>query len=312
MSIMLKGIDVSCHQKDIEWEKTKNEIQFAIIRAGYGKDNVDEKLVPNANACMNYNIPMGLYWFSYAYSVAMAEFEAECVIRQAKKYKIDYPIAYDAEYDTAKYCENHGVSFTRELCMELTLAFCNKVKEAGYQPAVYTNKDFANRFFDVKLLKSLGIDIWYAYYNKSIDRTDIEMWQYTSKGKVSGISGNVDMNYSYKDYTIDDEHPVGWVLEGDFWRYYLPSGDIVTSRWYKVDGLWYYFDPAGVMKTGWLDDQGKWYFLNDGKTTDAVPVGAMLSNMIINIEDPKHGIELYVFADDGHMLTQKSDRGNLV
>ena len=296
---MKKGIDLSTHNRVTDWGKVRENVDFVILRAGYGNNNIDEKLVPYAQACMSQGIPMGLYWFSYAYTPEMATREALHCITQARKYNITYPIAFDFEYDSVRYAQGKGVKVTRQLVMDMTVAFCKEVRSAGYIPAVYTNKDYALKYFDLAELKALGYDIWYAYYNKKPDRDDIALWQHTSSGSVPGIVGNVDMNISYVDYV---DHS-GWIQEGNIWKYQKENGEICKDCWQEVDGLWYHFDINGVMQTGWLEEGGKWYFLKND--------GAMANKEMLRIMSTEHGDEMFIFAEDGHML-RTNNRGAAV
>lgn len=296
---MKRGIDLSTHNQVTDWDKIKENVDFVILRAGYGKNNIDEKLVPYAATCMEREIPLGLYWFSYAYTVEMAKKEAQYCIQQAKKYQVAYPIAFDFEYDSVRYAERKGVKVTRQLVMDMTLAFCREVKEAGYIPMVYTNKDYANQYFNLTQLKEEGYAIWYAYYNKTCDRGDMALWQYTSSGSIQGISGKVDMNISYVDY-VDKS---GWIQEGDIWKYQKKDGSLCKNCWQQVEGLWYHFDPEGIMQIGWLKEEGKWYFLKND--------GSMANKEMLMIKSPIYGEETYIFAADGHML-QTNERGAAV
>ncbi len=293
---MKRGIDLSTHNQVTDWDKVRQAVDFIILRAGYGAGNIDEKLVPYAAACMEKGIPLGLYWFSYAYTVEMARREAQYCISQAKKYRVIYPIAFDFEYDSVRYAERKGVKVTRQLVMDMTLAFCREVKGAGYIPMVYTNKDYANQYFNLTQLREEGYAIWYAYYNKVCNREDMALWQHTDSGSIPGISGRVDRNICYVDYGDKS----GWIQEGDIWKYKKADGEICKNCWQEVDGLWYHFDSNGIMQTGWLKDEEKRYYLKSS--------GAMACNELLTVESPVHGIELYVFAADGHML-QTNERG---
>lgn len=294
---MQKGIDLSTHNKVTDWLKVKDNVDFIMLRAGYGKNNIDQKFVPYANACMEHCIPMGLYWFSYAYTVEMARNEALYCIQQAKKYTTVYPIAFDFEYDSARYAREKGVKVTKRLVMDMTVAFCKEIKDAGYVPLVYMNKDYSLNYFDLTELKSFGYDIWYAYYNKAPDRKDISVWQYTSSASIPGIQGNVDANISYVYYTINK---AGWVKFDDFWYYQEKNGEFCKNCWKCVDGKYYHFDPNGIMQTGWLKIDDKYYFLKND--------GSMACKEMLIIKDTKFGEEIYVFAEDGHML-QTNERG---
>ncbi len=194
----LKGIDVSQWQGNIDWQKVKGAgVQFAMLRAGYGRNNLDTKFHRNAKGAVAVGIPVGLYWFSYALNVEMAKKEAQYAVELAKKYKITWPIAYDLEYDTVSYAAKNGVTITKSLATQMAIAFCEEIKRLGYIPMVYTNLDYLNRYFD---RSKLPYDLWYAQYASTASVADKEIWQYSSKGSVPGIAGNVDMNHGYKDY----------------------------------------------------------------------------------------------------------------
>ena len=297
---MKKGIDLSYANMVTDWEKVKGQVDFVILRAGYGQGNIDRNLGAYAAACEKHNIPLGLYWFSYAYTVEMARAEARYCIEQARKYKVTYPIAFDFEYDSVRYAQGLDRSITKELVMKLVTAFCGEIQAAGYIPCVYTNKDYGNRYFDLSAIKEEGYLIWYAYYNKTSDRDDIALWQYSSDGEIDGISGRVDMNYSLKDFAKEE----GWQQDQEGrWRYLLEDGHHQSDSWRKIEGLWYHFDQDGYMQTGWIQDDGKWYYLKAS--------GAMAANEMLTIHSDIYGDELYVFAADGHML-QTNDRGAAV
>ena len=123
--------------------------------------------------------------------------EAQYAVEVAKKYKITWPIAYDLEYDTVSYAVKNGVAITKSLATQMAIAFCEEIKRLGYIPMVYTNLDYLNRYFD---RSKLPYDLWYAQYASTASVADKEIWQYSSKGSVPGIAGNVDMNHGYKDY----------------------------------------------------------------------------------------------------------------
>lgn len=214
-------IDVSTHQGVIDWKKVKEQgIEFVMLRAGYGKNNIDERFFDNATACTAYKIPFGIYWFSYAYTVDMAKREAEYAIAAVAKYKSKCPISFDLEYDTVKYAASKNVTIDKNLATKMAAAFCSAVRAAGYDAVNYTNKDYMNRVFDMQQLKEF--DVWYARYMDKCDRLDIHMWQKSSSGSVSGIKGKVDLNISFKEYesvnksgaaTASGKPPQGTVLK---------------------------------------------------------------------------------------------------
>lgn len=203
---LYKGPDISKHNGNVNIKKVRDAGYKRIgIRAGYGKNNIDEKYVSNALACFNLTVQVLLYWFSYAYTAAMAVAEAEFCIAQAKKYWSKCPIAFDFEYDSVNYARKRGVNVTKQLATDMAIAFLTKVKDAGYIPVIYTNKDYLNKYFDMdKIVKALGkVYVWYARYTSSLSATELELadiWQYTSSGSVPGISGKCDINVFYTDF----------------------------------------------------------------------------------------------------------------
>lgn len=199
---MKKGIDVSKHQGTIDWAKVKaSGVQFAMIRAGYGANNIDTQFKRNISECNRLGIPCGVYWFSYAYTEDMARKEAEYCLAAIKDYALDYPVAFDFEYDSVSYAAKNGVTMSKSLASKIVKAFCEAVEAAGYYAVNYANKDYLTNYFDAAVKKDY--DLWLAQWPKSPDLSappDCGIWQYSSTGKVSGISGNVDLNAAYKDY----------------------------------------------------------------------------------------------------------------
>ena len=196
--MQLFGIDVSEHQGAINWSQVKKSgVKFAMIRAGYGKNNVDKYFHQNAKNALAVGIPIGIYWFSYAYTVDMAKNEANYAISLVRQYDVTWPICYDLEYDSVNYAAKNGVTITKPLATQMAKAFCDTVKAAGYTPMNYSNLDYYNNYFD---MAQLPYDLWYAQYASKPSIDGMEIWQYSSSGNVAGISGNCDVNYAYKDY----------------------------------------------------------------------------------------------------------------
>ena len=190
-----KGIDVSYHQGIIDWGKVKNAgIEFAIIRIGYGMyDNQKDKQFENnyKNARAN-GIPVGVYHYSYAISVEEAKKEANLVVKWLNGRDLDYPVYFDIEDKTQ---QNLGKSTLNAMCR----AFCEIIEKAGYWAGIYSNKDWAtNKISGAELGKDYTY--WIAQYNNKCTYTGpYAIWQYSSSGRVNGISGNVDMNYQYSE-----------------------------------------------------------------------------------------------------------------
>lgn len=194
----MKGIDVSKHNKTINWSKVKAAgIEFVIIRAGYGKNNVDTYFKRNIEGAIAQGLHIGVYWFIYGIS------ELD-MFRNAKKFhetiapykdKIDMKVWCDFEYDTDRYANDQGKVFTKTERTTLVNYFCKYMSDYGYDVGVYANPDYLNnKFNDLS-----GYPLWLALYSTSKRNYNPFMWQHTSKGKVDGISGNVDMNICYAE-----------------------------------------------------------------------------------------------------------------
>ena len=186
---MLKLIDVSEHQGKINWEKVKPQIDGAILRCGYGMDiekQDDAYFKRNADECTRLGIPFGVYLYSYADNNEKAKSEAAHVLRLIKDYKLSYPVYLDLEEDG-----------TQKGAVERANIFGDIIEKAGYWCGVYANLNWWNNY-----LKGLErFTKWVAQYNKTCDYKGVhlDIWQYSSKGKVDGIGGNVDMNECYRN-----------------------------------------------------------------------------------------------------------------
>ncbi len=202
---MYKAPDISVHNGNVNFKSVRDAgYGQAFLRAGYGKNNIDQRYVANAEACRNLGIPVMIYWFSYALTVEMAEKEAEYAIAQAAKYWERCPIAFDLEYDTVRYAATRGVNINKALATDMAIAFLKKVEEKGYAPVLYFNRDYQLKYFDLnKISHSIPeVKHWYARYTSVLSSTELEnadVWQYTSTGRISGVSGNVDLNKVYYD-----------------------------------------------------------------------------------------------------------------
>ncbi len=302
--LKLKGADFANCNGKIDYEKVARQLDFVILRAGYGKNNIDQSFYHNANGFKGL-LPMHYYWFSYAYTVQMAKNEAQYCLDQVKKYtaaNTGCKIAFDFEYDSVNYALKKGVPISKALAMQMVLAFCNVVKNSGYIAVVYTNKDFANRYFNLEELKKHKIEIWYAYYNKECNRNDVELWQYTSSGRLDGVATNVDLDILYKQ---EEATITGWILDREEkrWWYCHEDGSYTKDGWELIENKWYYFDKNGWMLTGWLETKDGWYYLKED--------GSMAADERLIIKSNLYGEETYCFGNDGHMLFSNS-RGALV
>lgn len=195
------GVDVSEFQGTINWKKVRSSgITFAMIRGGFST-TLDSEAINNLSGATAAGVKCGIYWFGYPLSVEDAKREAQCCIELAKKYKLEYPIAYDFEYDSVRYMRDNGISANMENITAFTRAFCETVEAAGYYVMVYTNYDYYNNYFDKSLWENY--DMWLADWDDKGYKPRLSyahIVQYTSQGRVDGINGNVDRNYSVRDY----------------------------------------------------------------------------------------------------------------
>lgn len=211
-----RGIDVSAHQGFINWDLAKTQIEGVIIRAGYGKNNIDQKWVPNIETVRGMDLDIGVYWFSYAYSADMAYMEGKyaALAVQKKLGSRRIPIAYDFEYDSVTYAAKKGVMVNKSDATQYAIAFLRAVQESGYRPMLYTNIDYLKRYFDWDAIRKAVPDtmLWLAQWRetKPAAYDDMSVWQYSSNGSVAGITTRVDMDIIYDDLEagVADTDPI--------------------------------------------------------------------------------------------------------
>lgn len=200
---MVKLIDVSVHQGNIDFKKVKSAgIAGVIIRAGYGQNNIDKKFKINIKNALAAGLKVGIYWFSYAYTIEMARKEADYCLKAIKGYDVTLPVFFDWEYDSMSYAQKHGVKCTKDLITSMGVAFCQSIKNGGYKAGYYENPDYLKNHVDQSKFK--GFYFWLAHYTSK--RSLIcDIWQYSDKGKVDGITGYVDMNELVNTKLIENE-----------------------------------------------------------------------------------------------------------
>lgn len=188
------GIDVSKWQGNIDWAQASKAISFAIIRCGFrgtsgriAADPYFDKNIVNAKA---NGVKVGVYFYSRATNEVQAVEEASLAVSMAKKYGISLPIYIDMEDE----CQ---LGLTTEQRMAVIRAFCTTVQNSGFSAGVYANKNWLTNYLKTDTLPG-NISIWCAQYNTKCTYTGrYDIWQYSSKGSVPGIQGNVDMNISF-------------------------------------------------------------------------------------------------------------------
>lgn len=201
---MKKVVDISTFDQHVDFEKVKKAGYVGvIIRAGYGQTNVDDYFHEHIQQANKAGIPVGIYWFSYAYSEGMARIEAQKCIELIKNYVISMPVFWDFEYDSDRYARSKGLPVSRQMLNVMAVAFCTEIRKAGYTPGIYFNKDYRDNRFNKDLLKQYIQ--WYAYYNKMLDdeSKDVDLWQYTSSEEVDGIpTPKEDVSYLLNERLI--------------------------------------------------------------------------------------------------------------
>ena len=194
------GIDVSKWQKEIDWDKVKNEgVDFAIIRCGY-RGSVTGSLVEdpyfeqNIKGARAAGIKVGVYFFTQAVNEVEAVEEASMVISLVRDYELQYPVFIDTEGAGGN---GRADSLNVEERTAVCEAFCTTVKNAGLEAGVYASRNWYNNKLTASTLESYAI--WLAEYRSvPLYQGYYQMWQYTSKSKINGINGNVDLNVSYR------------------------------------------------------------------------------------------------------------------
>lgn len=198
----IKGIDVSSYQGNPDWAKAaKSGIKFAILRI-HQKTGIDSSFEYNYKGCKSNGILIGGYKYSYALTPTQAIDEAEDVIATLSGRGLDFPVFYDLEWSNQRKLGKQAIE-------NITIAFLTRMKKAGYKVGIYCNLDWYNNVLTDSLRK---YECWIARYpasdNGSIQerlRPNVGVgWQYSSKGKVPGINGSVDMNVFYKEYKGED------------------------------------------------------------------------------------------------------------
>ena len=193
----LRGIDVSEHQYDIDWQKVANDgVDFAIIRTGYrgytsGGLYEDKYFRQNMEGALKAGLKVGVYFFSQATSVREAKEEAAYVLEQIAPYEVTMPVVFDMEILSRDY---RTYNMSRRTLFGCTRAFCEAVEEAGYESMIYMTQYLGYQKYTLRELTDFGF--WFAEYYVDYPSFvyDIDIWQYSDTGSVAGVNGNVDLD----------------------------------------------------------------------------------------------------------------------
>ena len=193
-------LDVSEHQGSIDFKKVRaSGVTSVIIRAGYGKSTVDKYFHQNIKNAQAAGLSVGIYWFSYAGTRQQAIEEAKFCLRTISPYKISLPVFFDWEYDSMRYTKVRS----RDKITDMTAAFCGTITNGGRRAGYYFNLQYLNNYYNPAKLTQYST--WYAYWGSNKPGSNVwahaytmavpkqyNMWQFTSRGKIPGIKGNVD------------------------------------------------------------------------------------------------------------------------
>lgn len=194
----VKCLDISTWQGYVDFNKVKSAgYNYVILRAGFGreysqKDNTFERNYANAKAS---GLKVGVYWFSYSTSPSEAYREANACLYCLNGKQLDMPVYYDLEYQPAMSMSNSNYT-------QMALNFCSAIKKAGYKSGVYSSASVYGYLLNRQTLINNGVSIWNAQWS-SYCSVPCDIWQYSEKGQVNGISASVDMNYIHNLNVVD-------------------------------------------------------------------------------------------------------------
>lgn len=222
------GIDVSYHQEEIDWERARSDgVRFAFIRVARrasldGSLAVDIRAFENIEGAYGAGIPIGVYIYSQAVSAEEAVEEADYILAAIEPYRdmITLPVVMD--YEFSDLSGNRGrlerANLSKRQGTQVCLAFCRRVEENGYTPMVYANETMLTHYLEAEAISD-KYPIWLANHTfETSYEGEYSYWQYTSRGRVDGIQGNVDLNVHYvrpeEDMAVGEDSPPLEVDEG--------------------------------------------------------------------------------------------------
>ena len=199
------GVDLSYHNNKVDFKKLADSpVEFVMLRCGYrgyteGGLIEDEKFKEYAKAANENDLKLGVYFFTQAITEQEAIAEADYVIKLIENYDISYPVAFDTEYVEDEEARTNTAELSREDLSKICIAFCERIKEAGYYPMIYASENWFRRKLDVSMLAEY--DLWAPQYLDENDFLyDFTIWQYTDSGNAPGVEGSCDLNVSMVDY----------------------------------------------------------------------------------------------------------------
>ena len=275
--VIARGIDVSRWQGEINWSQVAADDVSFVMLGTRSKGAVDPYFHKNIQGAAAAGVKVGVYIYSLAMTTEMAVEEADFVLNLIHDYPVSYPVAFDMEDSTQG-------TLSKEELAAIANAFCGRIAEAGYYPIIYANDNWLANKLDMRLM---DYPVWAARYSARPDYSNPVMWQATSTGSVNGISGNVDIDFQFVDFssaipantwrTINgntyyysnyQKQKNAWVQDGADW-YYMDGEGLISTGWLTLSGKSYYLDDStGRMVTGWKLDDGKWYYFGGSGAMD--------------------------------------------
>ena len=273
-----QGIDVSEHNGTIDWQSVKDAgIDFAILRVGFAGDTsggrLDNYFRRNVSECERLGIPYGVYLYSYARNGDEAQAEARLMLSALKGHSPTLPVYYDLEEQKTNADGSPKWTPFNDPSKLASIAktFCGQIAAAGYKPGIYANVNWFKNYLTDPCFLSSGWSIWTAQswyggrYDECLGLTPeapakYDCWQYSFRGSVPGVSGDVDVNYWFREGL------------GDHWEktedgvFYLSADGQPYKGERRIGGKWYHFDEeTGAMSTGFTKLEAKTvYYLEDG------------------------------------------------
>lgn len=317
--VLARGVDVSHWKGAIDWNAVAaDDIQFAMLGTRY-QNNVDPYFRANATGAYEAGLNIGAYIYSYATTPQMASDEADFILNLVKDYPISYPIAFDAESNVLGALSPQQIS-------EIINTFCKKIEDAGYYPMVYANDYWLANKIDMSMMP---YDVWVARYENMPVFSTPAMWQVTQTGSVSGVNGNVDIDFQYKDYSslipANRWRTIGgktyyyqdflmqkntWIQDDTASYFYIGDDAQAMKGWQKLNGHYYYLNEQdGRMASNWLEQNNNWYYLGSSGAMKTGRITVDGANYLMNDDGIMHTgwytdkDSDYYFSSSGKMAT---------
>lgn len=288
---MKKGIDISVYQPKIDYNALKSQgIDFAIIRCGYGRYSFqkDNKFEQHYKGLKNAGIKVGCYLYSYADNIEDGIEEAKNTLKLINGKTFELPVFIDLEDKVTRILGKDAIT-------KIALDFCQTIENAGYKAGVYANKDWFTNYINAKRIEE-KYSIWLAYWGENHQAPfRVDFWQYTSKGQILGINGNVDLNYKVTEEKvtkksneeiaqeiIDDKNNVKWGTKSTN-----------PTRKERLERLGYNYDEVQKIVNEKLASVSKVYYTvkrGDNLTKVASLYGTTVSRLVElnNIQNPNY------------------------